>query len=75
MFRRMAKPIIAQVHGYAVVGGCEVAMLAEVRIAAEGTRFGFTEVEVGTTVTMGGLYNLPRIVGAAAPSSCFIPRN
>ena len=63
-FRRLGKPFIAQVHGYAVGGGCEVAMLADMRIAAEGTRFGFTEVKVGATVTMGGLYNLTRIVGA-----------
>ncbi len=64
VFRRMGKPVIAQVHGYAVGGGCEVAMLADIRIAAEGTRLGFTEVKVGATVTMGGLYNLTRLVGA-----------
>jgi enoyl-CoA hydratase len=63
-FRGLAKPLIAQVHGYAVGGGCEVAMLADLRIAAEGTKLGFTEVKVGATVTMGGLYNLTRIVGA-----------
>jgi enoyl-CoA hydratase len=62
-FRRLGKPLIAQVHGYAVGGGCEVAMLADLRIAAEGTKLGFTEVKVGATVTMGGLYNLTRIVG------------
>jgi enoyl-CoA hydratase len=39
-------------------------MLADVRIAAEGTKLGFTEVRVGATVTMGGLYNLTRLVGA-----------
>jgi enoyl-CoA hydratase len=63
-FRRIGKPFIAQVHGYAVGGGCEVAMLADMRIAAEGTKLGFTEVKVGATVTMGGLYNLTRLVGA-----------
>ena len=63
-FRRLGKPLIAEVHGYAVGGGCEVAMLADIRIAAEGTKLGFTEVKVGATVTMGGLYNLTRIVGA-----------
>ena len=63
-FRRIGKPLIAQVHGYAVGGGCEVAMLADMRIAAEGTKLGFTEVKVGATVTMGGLYNLTRLVGA-----------
>lgn len=64
VFRRMGKPVIAQVHGYAVGGGCELAMLADLRVAAEGTRFGFTEVRVGATVTMGGVYTLTRLVGA-----------
>ena len=62
-FRKMGKPVIGQIHGYAVGGGCELAMLCDVRIAAEGTRFGFTEAKVGATVTLGGIYNLPRIVG------------
>jgi enoyl-CoA hydratase len=39
-------------------------MLADLRIEAEGTKLGFTEVKVGATVMMGGLYNLTRIVGA-----------
>ena len=38
-------------------------MLADIRIAAGGTMFGFTELRVGATVTMGGLYNIARIVG------------
>lgn len=63
VFRRLKKAVLAQVHGYAVGGGCELAMLADMRIAAAGTKFGFTEVRVGATVTMGGLYNLARIVG------------
>ncbi|MCX7380035.1 MAG: enoyl-CoA hydratase/isomerase family protein [Alphaproteobacteria bacterium] len=63
VFRSMRKPVIAAVHGYAVGGGCELAMLADMRLAAEGTKFGFTELRVGATVTMGGLYNLARIVG------------
>lgn len=63
LLRRLEKPLLAQVHGYAVGGGCELAMLADMRIAAAGTKFGFTEVRVGATVTMGGLHNLARIVG------------
>lgn len=63
LMRSLRKPVIAKVHGYAVGGGCELAMLADMRIAATGTKFGFTEVRVGATVTMGGLYNLARIVG------------
>jgi enoyl-CoA hydratase len=38
-------------------------MLADIRIAAEGTQFGFPEVRVGATVTLGGVYNLARMVG------------
>lgn len=63
VFRRMGKPVIAQVHGYAVGGGCELALLADIRIAAEGSKFGFPEVRVGATVTLGGVYNLARVVG------------
>ena len=63
VFRRMGKPVIAQVHGYAVGGGCELALLADLRIAAEGTQFGFPEVRVGATVTLGGVFNLTRLVG------------
>jgi enoyl-CoA hydratase len=63
IFRRLGKPVIAQLHGYVVGGGCEIAMLADVRVAAAETKIGFTEVKVGATVTMGGLYNLARIVG------------
>ena len=63
LFRHMRKPVIGQIHGYAVGGGCELAMLADIRIAASGTKFGFTELRVGATVTMGGLYNIARIVG------------
>lgn len=62
-FRGLRKPVIGQIHGYAVGGGCELAMLCDMRVAAAGTKFGFTEVRVGATVTMGGLYNLARIVG------------
>ncbi len=62
-FRDMDKPIIAQVHGYALGSGLELALLADIRIAAEGTIFGFPEVSVGATVTLSGLYNLVRNVG------------
>src|SRR6185295_13296711 len=63
LVRALRKPVIGEIHGYAVGGGCELAMLTDIRIAAAGTKFGFTEVRVGATVTMGGLYNLARIVG------------
>src|SRR5207253_6326052 len=63
VFRPMGKPVITQAHGSAVGAGSELALLAELRIAAEGTHFGFPEVRVGATVTLGGVFNLTRIAG------------
>lgn len=61
--RRLAKPLIAQIHGAAIGGGCVLAMLCDMRIAASGTRFALPEVKVGTTASLGGVYMLTRIVG------------
>ena len=60
---RMPKPVIAAVHGYALGAGCEWAMNCDIRIAAQGTRFGFPEVRVGGTVTNAGTKLLPLLVG------------
>ena len=63
MMLNMEKPIIAAVHGYALGAGCEWAMSADIRIAAEGTRFGFPETNVGAGVTNAGTKLLPLLVG------------
>jgi len=60
---RMGKPIIAAVHGYALGAGCEWAMDCDIRIAADGTKFGFPETNVGGTVTNAGTKLLPLLVG------------
>ena len=60
---KMGKPIIAAVHGYALGAGCEWAMDCDIRIAAEGTKFGFPETNVGGTVTNAGTKLLPLLVG------------
>ncbi len=60
---RMPKPVIAAVHGYALGAGCEWAMNCDIRIAAEGTQFGFPETSVGMTVTNGGTKMLPLLIG------------
>ena len=70
LFRHMRKPVIGQIHGYAVGGGCELAMLADIRIAASETKFGFTELRVGATVTMGGTTTSPASSVSVVPSSC-----
>jgi enoyl-CoA hydratase len=63
MMLNMEKPIVAAVHGYALGAGCEWAMSADIRIAAEGTKFGFPETNVGAGVTNAGTKLLPLLVG------------
>jgi len=59
----MEKCVVAAVHGYALGAGCEWAMSADIRIAAEGTLFGFPETNVGAGVTNAGTKLLPLLVG------------
>ena len=63
LFRQLDKPVIAEVHGFAIGGGCVLTLLADLRLAAEGTRFELPEVRVGATASIGGLYHLARVVG------------
>jgi enoyl-CoA hydratase len=62
-FRACPKPIIAAVHGYALAGGFELALLCDVRFAARGTRFGLPDTPLGLSPTSGMTWLLPRIVG------------
>ena len=59
----MGKPVIAAIHGYALGAGCEWAMNCDLRIAAEGTKFGFPETGIGATVTNAGTKLLPLLIG------------
>ena len=61
--RQLGKPLIAQIHGAAIGGGCVLGALCDLRIAAAGTRFGLPEVKFGTTASLGGIYMLTRIIG------------
>jgi enoyl-CoA hydratase/carnithine racemase len=62
-FRACPKPIVAAVHGYALAGGFELALICDIRVAAAGTVFGLPDTPLGLSPTSGMTYLLPRVVG------------
>lgn len=68
MIESLRQPVIAMVQGFALGGGCELALACDIRIASEKARFGQPEVGLGITAGFGGTQRLPRLIGRGPAS-------
>lgn len=63
LIETLGKPVIAAVNGFALGGGCELALACHIRLASEAARFGQPEVKLGLIPGFGGSQRLPRLIG------------
>jgi len=71
-FKSLDKVVVAAVNGYALAGGCELAMLADLVVASEDASFGYPEVKIGVLSGMGNFHILPLVVGEKKAKELFL---
>ncbi|MGZ4594458.1 MAG: enoyl-CoA hydratase/isomerase family protein [Actinomycetes bacterium] len=62
---RIPKPVVAAITGYALGGGCELALCADLRVCADNAKLGQPEIQLGVIPGAGGTQRLPRLIGPA----------